>query len=351
MKRLIFMFTLAFAIQAGAQQWSPVTNSNIWNLNTGNVGIGTTSPQYKLDINGKVYLRNIETIDGWSYSYLHWAGHSLVMGSPIGYYANNSLDLKPGGVTKEALHSQIRMYTSTDVNQHTLNIQLNSNADCFFNNTGNVGIGTMTPEAKLDVNGAAQVQKIIIKTPNHIADWNTVWQSGFFDSNNGHAAPEPGWFWGINMGHESNHASYHFGGQILIKNNDTSPTMYFRSRGVNGEGTWAKILHNRGNQDINGSLTVDGTIKATEIRVQADVWSDFVFDKDYKLRSLADVQLFINANGHLPEIPSASEVKENGIDLADMNAKLLQKVEELTLYVIELNKRIEELENNNRIKL
>ena len=91
-------------------------------------------------------------------------------------------------------------------------------------------------------------------------------------------------------------------------------------------------------------------IKATEIKVQTDVWSDFVFEKDYKLRPLADVLQFINANGHLPEIPSATEVKNNGVNLADMNAKLLQKVEELTLYVIELNKRIVELETRKEEK-
>lgn len=223
-----------------------------------------------------------------------------------------------------------------------------SNGNIWNLNSGNVGIGTTNPEAKLDVSGTAQVQRMIVKTPNIIADWNTVWQSGFFDSQNGLAAPEPGWFWGITMGHSSNHEFYRFGGQVLIKNDPNSPTMYFRSRGLNGEGIWAKTLNNFGNQDINGNLLVSGIIKAIEIRVQTNVWSDFVFDKDYKLRSLADVQQFININGHLPEIPAASEVIETGIDLAEMNVKLLQKIEELTLYVIELNKRIEELEAENR---
>ncbi len=72
-------------------------------------------------------------------------------------------------------------------------------------------------------------------------------------------------------------------------------------------------------------------------------WSDFVFNKDYKLMSLSDVEGYVNTNKHLPEIPSASEVAKDGIDVASMDAKLLQKIEELTLYVIQQQKEIDEL--------
>lgn len=71
-------------------------------------------------------------------------------------------------------------------------------------------------------------------------------------------------------------------------------------------------------------------------------WSDFVFDDDYKLKSLDEVEDYIRENKHLPEIPSTKEVHKDGIDLAQMDAKLLQKVEELTLYVIDQNKKIEQ---------
>jgi hypothetical protein len=73
-------------------------------------------------------------------------------------------------------------------------------------------------------------------------------------------------------------------------------------------------------------------------------WADFVFNNDYNLRPLAEVEDYVKKNKHLPEIPSAKEVADNGIDLAEMDAKLLQKVEELTLYMIQQQKRIEELE-------
>jgi len=72
-------------------------------------------------------------------------------------------------------------------------------------------------------------------------------------------------------------------------------------------------------------------------------WADYVFAKDYKLKSLSEVEEFILKNNHLPNVASASEVVENGLDLGKMDAKLLEKVEELTLYLIQQNKQIEEM--------
>ena len=82
-------------------------------------------------------------------------------------------------------------------------------------------------------------------------------------------------------------------------------------------------------------LSVNGNIRAHEIKLETDNWSDFVFEEDYKLRSLKEVEHFIIQHKHLPDIPSQEEVLENGIQLGDMDAKLLQKIEELTLYLIQ----------------
>ncbi len=71
-------------------------------------------------------------------------------------------------------------------------------------------------------------------------------------------------------------------------------------------------------------------------------WSDYVFAKDYKLRSLTSLETFINQHKHLPEIPSAKEVAEKGVSVGDNQALLLKKIEELTLYVIQLNQKIED---------
>ena len=99
-------------------------------------------------------------------------------------------------------------------------------------------------------------------------------------------------------------------------------------------------------------LAVEGSIGAREIKVEASNWSDFVFNKDYKLLDLEDVENYIEENKHLPDIPSEKEVLEKGINLGDMDAKLLQKIEELTLYTIEQEKKIGRLERENKkIKL
>lgn len=116
----------------------------------------------------------------------------------------------------------------------------------------------------------------------------------------------------------------------VIGINSTRHLIYF-SKGV-GIGT-----ENIGSHE----LAVEGSIGAREIKVEASGWSDFVFDKNYELRTLEEVQKYINKNGHLPEIPNELEVTKNGLNLGEMNAKLLQKIEELTLYLIEQNNQIQ----------
>jgi hypothetical protein len=98
---------------------------------------------------------------------------------------------------------------------------------------------------------------------------------------------------------------------------------------------------------ISGFLfDVNGKIRANEIVVNT-VGADFVFDDDYNLRSLSEVETFIKQNRHLPDIPTAKEVEENGVSLGEMQSKLLQKIEELTLYLVEQGKSIEELKEEN----
>ncbi|WP_163408513.1 hypothetical protein [Flavobacterium ajazii] len=95
------------------------------------------------------------------------------------------------------------------------------------------------------------------------------------------------------------------------------------------------------------TMAVKGKFITEEIKVKeygSSGWPDFVFDKEYKLPSLTEVAHYINTNGHLQNIPSACEVEENGILLGEMNAKLLQKIEELTLYIIQQEARFDDQE-------
>ncbi len=96
----------------------------------------------------------------------------------------------------------------------------------------------------------------------------------------------------------------------------------------------------------NHTLYVKGGILAEEVKVQLiGNWSDYVFSPEYKIITLRDLEIFINKNHHLPEVPTENEVKSDGVDVGKMNSLLLKKVEELTLYIIEQQKQIDELKN------
>ena len=95
--------------------------------------------------------------------------------------------------------------------------------------------------------------------------------------------------------------------------------------------------------NVNLKLGADGLLMAKEIKVTLTDWPDYVFDESHSLPSLETTEAYIKDNGHLPGVPSAAEIEQDGSDLGQMNKILMQKVEELTLQVIELNKQLKEL--------
>lgn len=109
--------------------------------------------------------------------------------------------------------------------------------------------------------------------------------------------------------------------------------------GGNGASVAIKAISNGnvgiGTDNPSEKLSVNGTIRSREIKVEAGAWPDYVFDPKYTLPSLSETAKFINVEGHLPEIPSAKEVASDGLQLGDISAKLLKKIEEMTLYIIE----------------
>jgi hypothetical protein len=107
-----------------------------------------------------------------------------------------------------------------------------------------------------------------------------------------------------------------------------------------GTTTPTQNLHVVGNALITGSLQADGGLKVKTWSIEAP---DYVFSADNKLRTLSEVETFVKQNHHLPEVPSAGDLKKDGMDIAEMNLRLLKKVEELTLYAIEQDKRIRDL--------
>lgn len=93
------------------------------------------------------------------------------------------------------------------------------------------------------------------------------------------------------------------------------------------------------------SLAVDGSVICEGLSVlMSSDWPDYVFEEGYELRSLAELEAFIEENGHLPNVPPANTIKEHGLDVAEVQLKMMEKIEELTLYILQQEQRIQELE-------
>lgn len=147
--------------------------------------------------------------------------------------------------------------------------------------------------------------------------------------------------------------------KALTVANDLSPSAWKEVFTVWGDGTTyidGQVVISDGlngfkrqQNHLDARLFVNGTIVAKEMYITIDNWSDFVFDNNYKLPNLLELEEAIQREGHLPGIPSAQEVAEKGVNIAEMQAKLLQKIEELTLYLIELKKENENLKEKIKI--
>ncbi|MFI5161966.1 MAG: hypothetical protein ACHQHN_11850 [Sphingobacteriales bacterium] len=104
-----------------------------------------------------------------------------------------------------------------------------------------------------------------------------------------------------------------------------------------------------GTINTNGyQLAVNGNIHARQVNVDLNNWNDYIFSPGYPLKTLSEVKTYIDKNHHLPDIPSEQEMVKNGLNVGEMNKLLVKKVEELTLYLIEQNKRIEKLEQRGK---
>ncbi|MCL2327054.1 MAG: hypothetical protein FWC39_00930 [Bacteroidetes bacterium] len=142
------------------------------------------------------------------------------------------------------------------------------------------------------------------------------------------------------------YAGYFTGGKVVVMNGDFGLGTETPSQKLHVVGK-SYFTDNVGIGYSNPTvkLDVNGIIRAHEVKVCLTQGCDYVFEKDYKLMPLSELSTFVKTNKHLPEVAPAAEMESEGINLSEMNALLLKKIEELTLYIIEIEQRLSEVEN------
>jgi hypothetical protein len=330
MKKLFLSSILILAITlSGNSQITDATgdqavdvNGNVLSGNIG-IGIGTSNPLRRLTVNS----------DGAPVTSLF--ASSATAGAIIDI---NSISTDGDTYIRYQNNGAIPFVAGYDKSENTFSINSSPVLGSDFNIdiNGNVGIGTTNPSEKLDVSSASSILSRYIKIrdyDNNTYDFDNGEGTRFF-SRDGNTMFNGGVIVGNYPNGDTNNLN---NGELLVKDKLGIGTMDF-------------------DQDTDAKLFVDGKILCEEVEVIAalDILPDYVFQKyytgesslrkDYVMLTLEEVETFTRENHHLPEVPSAAEIKEEGLQLKEMTTILLQKVEELTLYTIEQEKRIKALE-------
>ncbi|ACU59998.1 hypothetical protein [Chitinophaga pinensis] len=291
--------------------------------NTGKVGIGTNAPASMLDVDGDFRL-GVST-GGTAYS----IGFTRTVGAHL--YGTTATGLTLGG----------------DL----------TGTDAVILPNGNFGIGTTNPSNKLDVaNGSINIgagANIAYKAGSYLSMGNMLYTNTPYISfnallttsdNKNLFTPNYNAGGGLVIRGEAGGSGLHFlqknynNGAAPYDVNTFTEALTLTSTGTVGIGTTSTGVH---------KLAVEGSIGARKVKVTLTGWADFVFDPNYKLQPLSELENYIKTNRHLPDVPSATEVAKEGVDLGEMNKILLQKIEELTLHVIELEKKVKDLKAEN----
>jgi hypothetical protein len=326
---------------------------------TGNVGVGTLSPTAKLE----VYDGHIKVSNNTSPATLILAG-----------------DRGNSGDAGE-IDTRIFFQTDNDPNEgwsfDGLNFASSSQMQFNYNHSGTaksvmaLGDGTAAGQGKIGIGTSAPGVGTGVDTKLHIYGSGTnasgrtevrvenssataAARIGVLNSSGGGIGIES--FGTDYVGALAGMQAVHATGSLIFIGSNLGPsggtgTISFRPGGYDTSSETVRFTPNGlvgiGTTTPTEKLSVNGNIRAKEIKVETQNWPDYVFSSSYKSRSLAELEQFIKLNSHLPEIPSADEVQSEGIAVGEMNAKLLKKIEELTLYLIEMDKKIIRLENRN----
>ena len=326
-KTLLTVVCALFALGLSAQQWNQLGDYKI----KGKVGIGVLAPKTKLDVEGGMAItRSQPQPDGLVGSFSFYNRYSSRL--PV---ASIGIKNNPEGVDSHDYSNIVFSTWYRTAENNDITGKEGPTEKMRITAKGNVGIGTSTPRAKLDVSG-----KVFITSSKQNND-ELIGELGFCNS------------------YTSNFAVASISARTRLTGSgacDYSNIVFSTWNGYNTLSEKMRISSN-GNVGIGttdpGSykLAVKGKVGCGEL-VVTDVskWADFVFDSNYDLMSLSELDAFIKENKHLPEIPTTKEVSENGVSVGEMNAKLLQKIEELTLYVIELKKENDKIKEYIRNK-
>jgi hypothetical protein len=330
----------------------------------GNIGIGITAPTEKLEVSGNIKTTGSIKVGAYTLPNTDGSSGQVLQTNGTGTLAWNT---PSGGFALPSLTSGSLLFSNgTSIAQN--------NANLFWDNVNSrLGIGTKIPSGK--------IESVFITTPSSIAISKiSDYVDAFYMTRNSNLGKQAiilrgndGLGVSIESGRENEttnwgtYFSFRTRNTATIGNtNDLTERLRIMADGNIGIGisSPSEKLQVAGNAKIDGNITSSGTVQigtittfpagfklaiagnmiAEQVKVKKSVsgaWPDFVFANEYKLPTLNSIEQYVNENKHLPEIPSAREVEKDGQDLGEMNRLLLKKVEELTLYMIEQNKKLE----------
>jgi hypothetical protein len=315
-------------VTAGSGPWT-VTGNDISNSNSGSVGIAELSPEEKLHVNnGNIKIGKALWASATDDRFLKFGDGPYVSVGEVG--GDDLMEVRGKQITIRSNPASSGPFGSSPAG----NVLIPN---------GNVGINAITPtQAKLVVNAdfGKQTNAVFGGDGAGISlqkNWPTIAYNTYRDNSNIQR------YMGTGYGY-------------LTSVDQGSGTYFWNKLGFGAAGgsvgaseQYVMGLSQGGNlgigtaPDVTYRLSVNGNIRSKEVVVESG-WADYVFAKDYKLPLLTEVEKYIKVNNHLPEIPSAKEIQENGLKVGEVQTKMMQKIEELTLYIIEQNKKIEALE-------
>jgi hypothetical protein len=302
---------------------SALLAQNVFPTN-GNVGIGTTNPDQHLTVDGG----NIKLTNSTGYPF----GYNLNMNISGGWARDYSFSYGDSG----KLFSLGAFSIGGTLQYGFIGGNITTNTTAYntpwmvFLPSGNIGIGTKSPATKLQIDNGEDISP---NTGGYVTIGSMDSANIGFDNNEIMAR---------NNGAISPLYIQNDGGDLVLHNNNAASSKFAIKD--NGNVLIGKISQ----ENSSYKLDVNGNVRANKVVVNT-TGADYVFDQDFNLLPMDSLQRFVNTWHHLPDIPPASALQRSGMDIGEMQKLLLQKIEELSLYMIHMNQRVRELERENRL--